>query len=215
MTKARATGTTGGAKGALVVGTGSTTAAPLTVGTDGQVLTAASGQTTGLQWATPAAGSITQIATGSMAGGNPVSITSIPQTYKQLQLYLSNWYDNNSTQTQIWFNNNTGGVYGWSGAKAGNTQAQAGYNNGGLLLQNVYFTTSGSQTLAMNFWNYTSTSQYKVGNFSSSSYQGNGSTGATVAGGWTGATTSAISSIQIGTQDDAWVAGTYTLYGVN
>jgi hypothetical protein len=52
MTKARATSTTAGAKGALVVGTGSLTAAPLTVGTDGQVLTAASGQTTGLQWTT-------------------------------------------------------------------------------------------------------------------------------------------------------------------
>ena len=192
--------------------TGTLTAAS-SAGTSGQLLSSTG---TGVEWvAAPAAGSITQIATGSMAGGNPVSITSIPQTYKQLQLYLSNWYDNNSTQTQIWFNNNTGGVYGWSGAKAGNTQAQTGYNSGGLLLQNVYFTTSGSQTLAMNFWNYTSTSQYKVGNFSSSSYQGNGSTGATIAGGWTGATTSAISSIQIGTQDDAWVAGTYTLYGVN
>jgi hypothetical protein len=52
MTKARATGTTGGAKGALVVGTGSTTAAPLTVGTDGQLLTASSTSTTGVAWTT-------------------------------------------------------------------------------------------------------------------------------------------------------------------
>jgi uncharacterized protein YfaP (DUF2135 family) len=52
MTKARATGTTGGAKGSLVVGTGSTTAAPLTVGTDGQFLTAASTASTGLTWST-------------------------------------------------------------------------------------------------------------------------------------------------------------------
>ena len=50
MTKARATGTTGGAKGALVVGTGSTTAAALSVGTDGQFLTAASTASTGLTW---------------------------------------------------------------------------------------------------------------------------------------------------------------------
>jgi hypothetical protein len=42
------------AKGNLVVGTGSGTAAQLTVGTDTYVLTAASGQTTGLIWQYPA-----------------------------------------------------------------------------------------------------------------------------------------------------------------
>ena len=68
MTKARATGTTGGAKGALVVGTGSTTAAPLTVGTDGQVLTAASGQTTGLQWGTPTDATKVPLSTVTAAG---------------------------------------------------------------------------------------------------------------------------------------------------
>jgi hypothetical protein len=41
------------AKGDLAVGTGSDTAAVLTVGSNGKVLTAASGETTGLEWATP------------------------------------------------------------------------------------------------------------------------------------------------------------------
>lgn len=39
------------AKGDLVAGTGANTAGRLAAGTDGHVLTAASGQTTGLQWA--------------------------------------------------------------------------------------------------------------------------------------------------------------------
>ena len=43
------------AKGALLSATAASTPGVLTVGTDGQVLTAASGQSTGLQWATPAA----------------------------------------------------------------------------------------------------------------------------------------------------------------
>lgn len=41
------------AKGDLPVGTGADTAAKLTVGSNGQVLTAATGQATGLQWAAP------------------------------------------------------------------------------------------------------------------------------------------------------------------
>lgn len=42
------------AKGDLAVGTGANTAAKRTVGTNGQVLTADSGETTGVKWATPA-----------------------------------------------------------------------------------------------------------------------------------------------------------------
>lgn len=44
------------AKGDLAGGTGSNTAARLAVGTNGQVLTADSGETTGLKWATPTSG---------------------------------------------------------------------------------------------------------------------------------------------------------------
>lgn len=47
------------AKGDIIAATAADTVARLAVGTNGQVLTAASGQATGLQWATPAAGSIT------------------------------------------------------------------------------------------------------------------------------------------------------------
>lgn len=46
------------AKGDIAVGTAPATAAPLTVGTDGQVLTADSGETTGVKWATPGTGDV-------------------------------------------------------------------------------------------------------------------------------------------------------------
>jgi hypothetical protein len=44
------------AKGDLIAATAADTPAALTVGANGTVLTAASGEATGLQWATPAAG---------------------------------------------------------------------------------------------------------------------------------------------------------------
>lgn len=46
------------AKGDIIAGTAADTAARLAVGINGQVLTAASGQATGLQWATPTTGEV-------------------------------------------------------------------------------------------------------------------------------------------------------------
>ena len=47
------------AKGDIIAATAADTVAKLTVGSNGQVLTAASGQSTGLQWATPTHTAIT------------------------------------------------------------------------------------------------------------------------------------------------------------
>ena len=53
-----ATDTIWDAKGDLAGGTGSNTAARLAVGSNGQVLTADSGETTGMKWATPSSGGL-------------------------------------------------------------------------------------------------------------------------------------------------------------
>ena len=212
MTKARATGTTGGAKGALVVGTGSTTAAPLTVGTDGQVLTAASGQTTGLQWATPAAGSLTLLSTTSLAGSSSTTISSISQSYKSLQIFISNVVNNTlESGLLLRFNGDATGPYNYGHQKA--ASSTGGASTGGSYIDWGHFSySSGSGTGVINIPQYSLTSgtlqfTYSYGNTSLANYfTGYGTYPRTVG----------ISSITFA--DDSgytFTSGTVQIYGVN
>jgi hypothetical protein len=77
------------AKGDLVPGTGADTFARLAVGANDTVLIADSSTATGLKWGTPAAGGMTLISTTTLSGSSTV-LSSIPTTYKNLQLVLRN-----------------------------------------------------------------------------------------------------------------------------
>ena len=65
----------------------STSDTRLGVGANGTVLTAASGEATGLQWATPASGGMTSLATGTLSTGT-VTLSAIDQTYNDLSLRI-------------------------------------------------------------------------------------------------------------------------------
>jgi hypothetical protein len=79
------------AKGDLITATAADTPARLAVGTNGQLLSANSAIATGLEWITPAAsGGMTLISTTSLTGAT-VSLSSIPQTYKNLQLVIRDY----------------------------------------------------------------------------------------------------------------------------
>jgi hypothetical protein len=75
------------AKGDIIAATAADTVARLAVGTDGQVLTAASGQTTGLQWATPSSGGMTLLSTTTLSGAT-TTISSISASYNRLVVYI-------------------------------------------------------------------------------------------------------------------------------
>ena len=61
----------------------------LALGTAGQVLTVNSGATAP-EWATPTSGGMTLISTTTLTGAT-VNLTSIPQTYKNLQIVVQNY----------------------------------------------------------------------------------------------------------------------------
>jgi len=84
------------AKGDLIAGTAADAFSRLAVGTNGQVLTAASGQATGLSWTTPATGAFTLISTTALTGTS-VTVSAIPQTYRNLHLVFNGYYPSTNT----------------------------------------------------------------------------------------------------------------------
>jgi hypothetical protein len=78
------------AKGDLIAATAADTVSRLAIGTNGQVLTADSAEATGMKWGTVAAGGMTLISTTTLSGSS-VTLSSIPSTYKNLQIVIRNF----------------------------------------------------------------------------------------------------------------------------
>jgi hypothetical protein len=85
------------AKGDLISATAADTPARLAVGTNGQVLTADSTQSTGIKWADASSGGMTLLNTGGTAlTGASVTLSSIPGTYQELYIYVEDFYPSDS-----------------------------------------------------------------------------------------------------------------------
>jgi hypothetical protein len=126
-----ATDTIFDAKGDLAIGTGSNTAAKLTVGTDGYVLTADSTQTTGQKWAAAGGVQVIDLPLGSTIGASETNATlctcTVPAnsftTGKLLRVTLMLIYEaaNNITNLEVLFGGSVISARPTVSASAGST----------------------------------------------------------------------------------------------
>lgn len=200
------------AKADILTATAADTPARLAVGANDTVLTADSSTATGLKWATVSAGGMTQIATGSMSGSS-VTISSIPTTYKHLQLIIRGIYNtSDNLNVRMRVNGDTSSVYGVTtsnGVGASLTLLADQYD----LYINTYLNTTNTNAV-IDFLDYANTTTYKnilthqIHQDATSSW-----TIRSLRGSWRN--TAAITSITILDLGTTFTAGTYILYGVS
>jgi len=104
--------TTFDAKGDLVVGTGADTFAKLTVGTNDYVLTAASGETTGLKWAAPASGTTFAGARVKKTASQTISNnTTTTITWNDEDFDTNTYHDNSTDNSRFTIPSGKAGYY--------------------------------------------------------------------------------------------------------
>jgi hypothetical protein len=199
------------AKGDLIGATAADTPARLAVGTNGQILTADSTAATGLAWATASSGGMTSIASGSLTGTSVV-LSSIPATYKNLQLVLRDVYITGTGAPNIKVNSvsnynmlryvATGGTIA-ADALTGNGSFSLGYNN--------MKTSDNNSCTVINIYDYTNSVAKEINALIS--YQNSGSAEDFMNYNGNAVMSAAVTSITIA--GVTFAGGTYILYGVN
>jgi len=204
------------AAGDLIYATANDTPARLALGTAGQVLQVNSGATAP-EWAAPAAGGgLTQLATGTLSGGQ-VDLTSISGSYIDLVLVITDLETNAASGQRLRVNADSGNNY--RGVAIRNVSGVPNLENNGTATAIVatagYATATGSNnnTWIYRIYNYADTTCFKLISFIGA-FKENG--GALIEVDFRGVyiQTSAISQINIVNESSTYSAGTYTLYGV-
>ena len=197
------------AKGDIIAATAADTVARLAVGANDTVLTADSTAATGLKWATPAAGGMTLISTTSLSGAT-VTLSSIPQTYNNLILYI--YGCSNATangRLQIKPNAGSNALYG--GVDIASASTAAFFYFGAIRTQQPMDRTRTDNGFTITFNNYTNSTIYQ-NNFHLDGYYFGTADQAVNFGGTTGAVN--ITSIEISNSGGNLSTGTVKLYGV-
>lgn len=180
----------------------------LGIGTAGQVLTVAAGVPS---WATASSGGMTVIASGSLSG-TAVALTSIPATYKHLQLVMRNFQRSTDGLCALRFNNDSATRYALT---ASTGVADEAFSSTAGRLTDDQDSATGSGLVIADIYDYANTTTWKI---SHSKAMTNFTTGGTSANYYEYKTmfnqTGAISQINILLTTGTFTGGTYILYGV-
>jgi hypothetical protein len=206
ITKASSSAVAPGAKGQLVVGNATNDSGIVTVGANGTVLTADSAEATGVKWGTVSAGGMTLISTTTLSG-TTVTISSIPSTYKNLQIVMAGINAGSAFNITFKPNNVSPDTVGFF-LLQGNTFTGVGYSDFG----NYHaVTTTGKNAWVFNIYDYAS-SRYKNAFMTAVYPTSSGDQRILENGGYN--TTDVISSLTI-TSSVSMTAGTCLIYGVS
>jgi hypothetical protein len=195
------------AKGDIIAATAADTVARLGVGSNDQVLTADSTAATGLKWATPAAGGMTLISTTTLSG-TTTTLSSIPQTYVRLILYVYAM-SNNTADGRFRVRPNGSTTARYTGL---DFSTQVAMTNGQIQTDANVSRLNTDNGFVFTLDNYTSSDDYTtVFTLDGYYYDGGTPRGVIFAGTPQNAP---ITFIEIANSGGTWIGGTAKLYGV-
>jgi len=204
ITKASSSAVAPGAKGELVVGNATNDSGILSVGANDTVLTADSTTATGVKWGTISAGGMTLLSTTTLSGAS-TTISSIDQTYTNLQIVFRNMFGTVSENVEIRPN----GVAA-SGFYSGITNV-ANDCSDTIRVGLIPTTSTARNSLVLNINQYANTTHGKPTQYNGTLNQSNGST--FFYGGLLN-TASAITSLTMAPGAGNFSGGTVLVYGV-
>lgn len=201
--------TGGGTSGDVTIGISSSAVVPSQTGNSGKYLTT---DGTNSSWGTISAGGMTLISSTAMSGSSSITLSSIPQTYKDIIVLINNTTFNTSASEVTMLINN-----GYSAAGTGRFRNLTGNFQNDVIKFTLANNTSNvdNQNHYCLIKNYASTTAFKPFEFSGSAADTGGSIGGSLGGG-AARTTSAVTSLVITNAHSlTFNAGTILLYGVN